>query len=141
MLSGESQFFVVTVESWYIVQEKQLSAPTLCMGFSMNSDLLSLGLADGILAFVDCTKHGKWEITGEMETSTSPILASHWSPCGNLLAVGRNDSTISIHDYHSILNNFYVPKMELSRNSESAVHALSFGIGGKYLGKGLIPSE
>ena len=138
VMAGESQsFYVVTVESWYIIQESQLSAPALCMGFSMNSDLLSLGLADGILAFVDCSRHGKWAITGEMETSSSEILASHWSPCGNFLAVGRNDSTVSIHEYHSILNNFYVPKMELIRKTESAVHALSFGIGGKYLGKGM----
>jgi WD40 repeat protein len=101
---------VISVGTWEIIQESQLSANVICLAFSMHNEILTLGLSDGILAFVNPSYDGRWEVAGEMDSSNSPVLAVDWSSCGNYLAVGRCDSAVTIHDSQSIFDNFFSTK-------------------------------
>jgi WD40 repeat protein len=130
-LGGEDcVIYAVDVQTWTVAGEIPTSAPILALSFCVEDSTLTSGAMDGMMNMVDTET---WSIVGEMDSKDAPILSLDWSSNGKHLAVGRLDSTVTVHDSQSIFGNFFVPQAELTRGG--AVHAVAFGLEGEFLGK------
>jgi len=131
-LGGEDcVIYAVDVQTWTVAGEIPTSAPILALSFCVEDSTLTSGAMDGMMNMVDTET---WSIVGEMDSKDAPILSLDWSSNGKHLAVGRLDSTVTVHDSQSIFGNFFVPQAELTRGG--AVHAVAFGLEGEFLAVG-----
>ena len=131
----ENVAYVISVETWEIISETHMSSSILTVGFSLKNERLALGLADGVLSLLEPDTNTNWKIISEMDENDSPILSLDWSNNEKYLALGRNDSTLTIHESQSVLDNFFMPETELIRGGGAPVYSLRFGVEGKFLGE------
>ena len=131
--------YIISVSKWVVAAEIKTGSSILSVGYSINDERLALGLADGVVSFIQLeNKNSKsWDIVGEMSEYDSPVTCLNWSQNGKYLAIGRNDATVSIHDSTSVFANFYMPITEISSSNTgvgSSVHQLEFNPQGSFLG-------
>jgi len=112
---------IFSIASFEIITTIPCISSIHCLQFSQNSSFLALGDADGMFTLVNTSD---WSIFGEMDESESPVYAIDFSVDELYVALGRNNALCSVHTCESVFNNFWVPEIELIRNS--AINTISF---------------
>ena len=129
-LGGPSVVYIASFPDWSIVAERALESPITSVVFSKNNERLAVGSSDGIVTLLD--PRNRWQAAAEIDSSESPVLAMDWS--SKILAIGREDGTVSVYGTEKLLSNFCVPVVELPH--KKTVRAVGLGVGSRFLAVG-----
>lgn len=120
---------IISTPDWSIVREIKITSSSItALRFSRRNERLAVGSSDGIVTLL--IPESEWKIAGEIEFSDIGISCIDWS--SRHLAIGRFDGTVSVHEASRVYANFFLSEAEVTR--EGPVHAVSFGVGGQFLG-------